>query len=646
MATNAQAEKFEFQTEVQQLLQLMIHSLYTHKEIFLRELISNSSDACDRLRFASLTDAKLLEDDGELDIKINFDKDKKTIISCTDNGIGMNRDEVIENIGTIARSGTKEFVQALSGEQAKDANLIGQFGVGFYSVFMVSDRVTVTTRRAGVDPSEGIRWESEGDGSYTLETVSRDTRGTEIELHLREEESEFLENYRLRSIISKYSDHISLPILLLKYEAEEDDKDKKEKADSDKKKVEWETVNKGSALWSRPRNEISEEEYNTFYGTLSYDSDPPLRVLHNRVEGNLEYITLFYIPKKAPFDLWDKERRHGVKLYVRRIFIMDDSKYLMPAYLRFVRGVVDSADLPLNVSREFLQHNKEIDKIRAGSVKKILSEITKMAEKDQDDYTAFWKEFGQVLKEGIVEDFDNRKTIAALLRFCTTKDDSEEQTVSLDDYIKRMPIKQKGIYYITAENYAAAKDSPHLEVFRKQDIEVLLLSDPIDEWLVTHLTEYEDKQLKSVAKGDLDLDDIEDDTSKKEKKEKDKEFKDVVSKFKDILEAKVKDVRLTHRLTDSPACLVADETDMGGNLERIMKAVGQDAPTSKPILELNPDHPLVKGLSTESSEIEDWAHVLFDQAALSEGAPLKEPAIYVRRINKLLSQGSTEKPAA
>ncbi len=622
----SKAQTFSFQTEVQQLLHLMIHSLYSHKEIFLRELISNASDACDKLRFLALTDDSLMENDAELGVDIDFDKRAKTI-TVRDNGIGMSRDEVIENIGTIARSGTQQFVEALSGDQAQDSNLIGQFGVGFYSVFMVAEKVTLTTRKAGTDKSEGTRWESDGGGDYTLDNMEIEPRGTEIIIKLRDSEKEFLDGFRLRSIVGKYSDHISLPIRMREMDG-----------DKPKKEGEWETVNKGSALWARPKKQITEEEYQTFYTTLSYDPEPPLATIHNRVEGKLEYISLFYIPSRAPFDLWDRERRHGVKLYVRRVFIMDDAEHLMPAYLRYVRGIVDSADLPLNVSREFLQHNKAIDKIRGASVKKILNELKKLAAKDPEKYLAYWGEFGRVFKEGVVEDQDNKNAISVLLRFATTKQNDGKQSVSLDDYVNRMPANQKAIYYLTADNYTAAKDSPHLEVFRKHDIEVLLLTDPIDEWVVNHLTEYQEKPLKSVAKGALDLDDVvEGKASEPKDEEKNKAYEELVGQIKTALMDRVKDVRVSNRLTDSPACLVADEHDIGANLERILKSVGQDAPTFKPILEINPDHPLIMALKPDSDELADWANVLFDQAALSEGAHLAEPAAYVKRVNSLLT---------
>ena len=642
MTKSATAESFTFEAEVQQLLHLMVNSLYTHKEVFLRELISNASDATDRLRFAALTDSSLVADGDELAITVEIDKDNKTL-TISDRGIGMNRDEVIENIGTIARSGTKEFVSALSGEQTKDANLIGQFGVGFYSVFMVADRVTLSTRKAGEPDESGVRWTSAGTGEYSLESVTQAHNGTSVTLHLRDSESEFLENFRVRHIISKYSDHVSLPIRMPREVGEQTDSEQGETASTEGK---WDVVNKGSALWSRPKNEISEEEYQGLYSSLSYDPEPPLATLHNRVEGKQEYVSLLFIPSKAPFDLWDRDRQHGVKLYVRRIFIMDDTKHLMPAYLRFVRGIIDSSDLPLNVSREFLQHNKDIDRIRAASVKKVLAEIKKIAQQDNEKYQIFWTEFGKAFKEGIVEDADNRQSISELLRFATTED-GPEQTVALDTYVKRMPMKQKAIYYITAESHAAAASSPHLEIFRKHDIEVLLLSDPIDEWLVSQLTEFADKPLKSVAKGALDLDELGGDSSSEKKhKETTEEFGGLATKLKEILDGKVKDVRISQRLTDSPACLVADEHDLGGNLERILQAVGQDAPGAKPILEINPNHPLIRNLSPEHAQLDDWALVLFDQAALSEGARLSEPADFVRRMNTLLVAAGTDQSTA
>ena len=623
MSETASPKTHSFQTEVKQLLQLMIHSLYSNKEVFLRELISNGSDACDRLRFAALTDAGLMEDGETLGIRVSIDETNKTI-TIKDNGIGMTEDEVIENIGTIARSGTKQFLQALSGDAANDANLIGQFGVGFYSAFLVAQKVELITRHAGQPDSAGVRWESEGEGEYTINAVDGVERGTTITLHLRDEEEEFSQAYRLRSIISRYSDHISLPI-----EMPSEDKEKN---------GEWESINSGSALWSRAKSEVTEEEYTRFYQTLTYDSEDPLATLHNRVEGTLEYTSLFFIPKKAPFDLWDREQRHGINLYVRRIFIMDDSKHLMPSYLRFVRGVVDAADLPLNVSREFLQNNKSIDRIRSASVKKILAELNRLAEKEPETYSTFWKEFGKVLKEGIVEDQDNKTVISDLLRFNSTRTDGDAQSESLASYFKRMPIKQKAIYYITADSHYAASTSPHLEIFRKNDIEVLLLSDPVDEWLVSSLTEYKDKPLKSIAKGALDLDDFSTEADKKANEDKAKDLESLTEKMRELLGEKVSSVRVSHRLTDSPACLVADESDLGGNLERILQSMGQAAPEAKPIMEVNPDHPLIKQLNPEHHQLGDWTQVLFDQAALSEGAPLTEPAAYVQKVNELLTK--------
>ena len=625
MSENAAAKTHSFQTEVKQLLHLMIHSLYSNKEVFLRELISNSSDACDRLRFAALTDEGLMEAGEILRLRVTFDKKEKTI-TVSDNGVGMSHDEVVQNIGTIARSGTRQFLDALSGDTANDANLIGQFGVGFYSVFLVAEKVELTTRRAGDPASAGVRWTSDGGGEYLIETVELADRGTTITLHLRDEDKEFVEDFRIRGIVSKYSDHISLPI-----EMHPQDEDTKE---------EWEAINSGSALWSRPKNEITAEEYERFYTTLSYDSEAPLATLHNRVEGALEYTSLFFIPKKAPFDLWDREQRHGINLYVRRIFIMDDAKYLMPSFLRFVRGVVDAGDLPLNVSREFLQNNKDIDRIRAASVKKVLSELTRLAAKEPEAYAAFWKEFGKVLKEGMVEDHDNRTVLSDLLRFSSTRSKDLEQTQSLAGYFKRMPMKQKAIYYITADSHNAASTSPHLEIFRKNDVEVLLLSDPVDEWLVSSLNEYKDKPLKSVAKGALDLDDFASPEDRKASEQKEKDLSELTEKMQSVLEGKVKSVRVSLRLTDSPACLVADEADLGGNLERILAAMGQSAPDAMPIMEINPDHPLIRQLDPEHARLGDWAQVLFDQAALSEGAPLPEPAAYVQRVNDLLTRAA------
>lgn len=625
-------EQHEFQTEAKQLLHLMIHSLYSHKEIFLRELISNASDACDKLRYEALTNNELYENDGDLKIQIKTDKKARTLTIC-DNGIGMNHDEVIENLGTIASSGTKKFVESLSGDETKDSNLIGQFGVGFYSAFMVADEVSVTTRRAGDDKDNGVTWKSSGEGSFSIEKTKVEKRGTEVTLHLRKDEDEYLDEWRLRTVIRKYSDNISIPIELW---VEGD----KEAEDEDKKQDHWDQVNEGTAIWARPKNEISAEEYNEFYKTLSYDFEDPMAVIHNRVEGNLEYTSLLYIPAHASFDLWDREKRNGVKLYVRRVFISDEVDALMPPFLRFVKGVVDTSDLPLNVSREILQQNSKIDKIRAGSVKKILSELKKTAKNDPEKYQKFWDEFGKVLKEGVIEDADNRKSLAELARFASTKGDGGKQVVSLDDYIERAKDKQENIYYITAQSYDAAANSPHLEVFKKNNVEVLLLTDQIDEWVVQHLTEYEGKKLVSIAKGELEDALIGEESKEEKKKSKDleKDFGDVLEKIKEALGDKVKEVRLSKRLTESPACLVADLHDMTQNMERMLKEAGQQTFGSKPILELNPDNPIIKSLRHAGDKIEDWAHVLLDQATLSEGGKLEEPVAFVKRVNQLLSE--------
>jgi molecular chaperone HtpG len=617
-----------FQAETKQLLQLMIHSLYSNKEIFLRELVSNASDACDKLKFEALNNDALYENDGTLHIDIAFDKDARTV-TIRDNGIGMTRDEVIANIGTIARSGTKEFFGKLSGDAQKDANLIGQFGVGFYSAFIVADKVTLTTRRAGT--TEATRWESDGAGEFTLEDVQKDSRGTEIVLHLKDGEDEFLDDYRLKSIIRRYSDHITLPIKMKKGNSYGENG---EIIVSD----EMETVNKANAMWTRPKSEISDDDYKAFYKHVSHDWEEPLAWSHARVEGRQEYTELLYVPKRAPFDLYDRERRHGVKLFVRRVFIMEDAEKLLPQYLRFVRGVIDSNDLPLNVSREILQHSKDIDAIKAGCVKKVLGLLEDIAENRADDYAAFWKEFGKVMKEGVGEDFANKERIAGLLRFATTATDSEAQTVSLKDYVARMKEGQDKIYYVTAETFAAAKHSPHLEIFRKKGIEVLLLSDRVDEWLVSSLTEFDGKPLASVAKGGLDLGKLEDEAEKKAQESKAADFKDLVEKVKATLGDKVQEVRITHRLTDSPACLVADEHAMSGNLERLLKSAGQHVPGSKPILEINPDHVLVGKLKLElaGERFDDWSHILFDQALLAEGGTLDDPAGFVKRLNGLM----------
>ena len=622
----SKAQTHSFQTEISQLLDLMINSLYSQKEIFLRELISNSSDAIDKRRFEALTNSALLNDEEELAVTITSDKDSNTL-TISDNGIGMTNEEVIENIGTIARSGTKKFMQALSQnkEDSESVDLIGQFGVGFYSVFMVADKVSLTTRRAGTE--EGSLWESDGKGEYTLASADNAEVGTQITLHLREDVSEYLDDFRLKHVINKYSEHISLPIKMLA--AAPTDEEGKEIEGAER---EFETVNKGTALWARPKNEINEEEYNNFYQSLSYDPEAPLSTLHHKVEGNMEYTSLLFIPKKAPFDLWNRDSRKGIKLYVRRVFIMDEPDALMPNYLRFVKGVIDSQDLPLNVSREILQSDRDIGKIKARAVKRILDELTRIAKDDDAVYQDFWGEFGQVIKEGVVEDAPNKDKITPLIRFASTHNDDDAQNVSLDDYISRMQDDQESIYYITAETYQAAKGSPHLEVFSKKGIEVLLLTDPVDEWLVSSLFDYQEKSFKSVSKGDLELSDDE----KEAQQEQKEALSDVTEELQTALAESVKEVRLTHRLTESPACLVADETDPGANLERIMKAMGQDAPTTKPILEINPDHALIKQLDPKSEQFADWAQVLFDQAALSEGAQIKDPANYVKLVNRLL----------
>lgn len=622
-----QKQTLGFQAEVKQLLQLMIHSLYSNKEIVLRELISNASDAADKLRFEALANNSLYEDDSELKIRVSFDREARTL-TIADNGIGMSRDEVINNIGTIAKSGTKEFFQSLTGDQAKDANLIGQFGVGFYSAFILADKVTLTTRRAG--STEAVRWESAGEGDYTLEAADKAGRGTEIVLHLREGEDEFLNDWKLKSIIRKYSDHITLPIYMKKSEWQDGEQIPTE---------EEETVNKASALWARSKSEITEEDYQEFYKHVSHDFENPLTWSHNRVEGKQEYISLLYIPTKAPFDLYERDRQHGIKLYVKRVFIMDDADQLMPQYLRFVHGVIDSADLPLNVSREILQHSKDIDAIKAGSVKKVLGMLEDLAEKQPEQYSAFWSEFGRVLKEGPGEDFANKKKIASLLRFASTHADSDAQVVSFKDYISRMKEGQEAIYFITADSFAAAQHSPHLEIFRKKGIEVLLLSDRVDEWLLGSLTEFDGKKLQSVAKGDLDLGKLEDEAEKEQQKKTEDNYKSLVEKLQATLGDSVKEVRVTHRLTDSPACLVTGANDMSGNLERLLKAAGQKTSGSKPILEINPDHGIVQRLAAvnDDGKFADWAHLLFDQALLAEGGQLEDPAAFVRRINAMLA---------
>ncbi len=631
-------ETLGFQAEVKQLLDLMVHSLYSNKEIFLRELISNASDACDKLRFEALTDKALYEDTPELGIRVSLDPKARTV-TVSDNGIGMSRQEVIDNIGTIAKSGTRDFFQSLTGDQAKDAHLIGQFGVGFYSSFIAADRVTLTTRRAGLTNEHGVQWESDGSGEYTIETVERAGRGTEVTLHLREGEDELANGERLRSIIRKYSDHITLPIVMKKEEWDKDNRVYRTTGED-------ETVNQASALWARPKSEITEEQYHEFYKHVAHDFETPLAYSHNRVEGTKEYTQLLYIPSRAPFDLWDRDHRRGIKLYVRRVFIMDDAEHLMPAYLRFVRGVVDSADLPLNISREILQESKDVEMIRAGSVRRVLSMLEDLAEKDKDKYATFWKEFGRVFKEGVGEDFSSRERIAKLLRFASTHKDAEEQGESLADYVVRMKPEQGKIYYVTADGFAAARNSPHLEVFRKKGVEVLLLYDRVDEWVASNLTEFEGKALQSVARGRLELGQLEDEAEKKEQEKEAGEFKELIEKMKTALGESVKDVRVTLRLTDSPACLVADEHDLSANLQRLLKTAGQKAPASKPILEVNPHHHLLDRLKVESDEarFKDLSQVLYDQALLAEGGTLEDPAGFVRRINQLLLEMAAKNP--
>ena len=621
-----QKETLSFQAEVKQLLQLMIHSLYSNKEIAVRELISNASDAADKLRFEALEKNDLYEKDSELKIWVDFDKDKKTI-TISDNGIGMSRDDIVKNIGTIAKSGTKEFLKKLSGDQAKDANLIGQFGVGFYSAFIISDEVTLESRKAGA--KTGSRWISKGDGEFTLETIEKKSRGTSVILNLKKDAEEFLDEYRLKEIIKKYSDHITLPIVMKKFEFKDGESIRTE---------EDEVVNDASAIWARNKKDIKPKEYEEFYKNLTYDQEPPLSVFHNRVEGNQEYVSLLFIPSKAPFDLYDRDKAQGVKLYAKRIFIMEANEKLIPQYLRFMKGVIDSSDLPLNVSREILQDSKALESIRSGTVKKILTALEDMAKKKPDDFKKFWSEFGLVLKEGPAEDFANREKIAGLLRFASTFDESDAQSVSLADYISRMKPEQEVIYYITADSFLGAKNSPHLEIFKKKKIEVLLLGDRVDEWLMSNLPEVSGKKFQSIAKGDLDLGKLEDESEKMAKKDIEEKSKTLVEKIAKSLGDKIKEVKVTHRLTDSPACLVVGENDISGNLERILKAAGQNTPDIKPVLEINPEHALIKKLSAEKDgkAFDEYSSVVFDQALISEGGQLEDPVGFVKRINELL----------
>ncbi len=633
MSEQAQAENnketLKFESEVSQVLHLMIHSLYSNKEIFLRELVSNASDACDKLRFESLSNADLLTDDTDLKIRIEFDEKAKTI-TVRDNGIGMTREEVIKNIGTIAKSGTKEFLEKLTGDQAKDSSLIGQFGVGFYSAFIVADRVELKTRSATVGAESGVHWESAGTGEYELEQIEKADRGTEVILHLKEE-AELLSGWRLRSIISKYSDHVPLPIEMLEEKEVIDEETTKEPA-------QWEVINKASSLWTRSKSEVSDDEYKEFYKHVGHDFADPLAWTHSRVEGKTEYISLLYIPSKAPFDLYEPNQTHGLKLYVQRVFIMEDAEKLLPRYLRFARGVIDSSDLPLNVSREILQDNKVIDSIRSGSVKKILGLLEGIAKKEPEKYQSFWQEFGKVIKEGPGEDFANKDQIAKLLRFASTKADKEDQTVSLDNYIGRMKEGQESIYYITADNFNAAKNSPHLEIFRKKGIEVILMYDRVDEWLMGSLTEYDEKSFVSVAKGELDLDKLSDQDEKEQQKKVEEESTDIVKLIKEKLEGKVEDVRVSHRLTTSPACIVLNEHDMALYMQNLLKQAGQQMPSTKPTLEINPTHPVLVRMNNETDldQVKEWSMLLFEQAILAEGGQLENPADFVMRLNKIM----------
>ncbi|SFR41911.1 molecular chaperone HtpG [Marinobacter daqiaonensis] len=625
MTVETRKETLGFQTEVKQLLHLMIHSLYSNKEIFLRELISNASDAEDKLRFAALKDDSLYENDPELRIRLDYDTEAGTV-SITDNGIGMSRDDVIENLGTIAKSGTAEFLKQLSGDEKKDSKLIGQFGVGFYSAFIVADRVEVFTRRAGAPREEGVHWESAADGEFTIENLPLEERGTRIVLHLKKEEQEFADGWRLRSLVKKYSDHISFPVEM------------KAEGEKEGEKGDYETVNDATALWTLPRAEIKDEEYKEFYKHIAHDFEDPLTWSHNKVEGKLDYTSLLYIPKRAPFDLYNREAPRGLKLYVQRVFIMDDAEQFLPLYLRFAKGVIDSNDLSLNVSREILQNDSTVESIRTAMTKRVLDMLSKLSKKQPEDYQGFWNEFGTVLKEGPAEDFSNREKIAGLLRFASTHTGESAQNVSLDDYISRMKDGQNKIYYITADSFTAAKSSPHLEVFRKKGIEVLILSDRIDEWMMGYLSEYDGKKFQDVARGDLDLGEVETEEDKKHQEEAAKEHKDLIERIQKALDDRVQEVRVTNRLTDSPACLVTGQFDMGAQMKKIMEAAGQKVPDSKPIFEVNVDHPLVQRLGSEQSEdrFKELSAVLLDQATLASGEQLRDPGAYVSRLNRLL----------
>lgn len=629
MSTEKQTHSF--QTEVKQLLHLMVHSLYSNKEIFLRELISNAADAADKLRFKALKDAELYQGDSDLKIRITTNKEAKTL-TISDNGIGMNKDDVIEHLGTIAKSGTAEFLSQLSGDQKKDSHLIGQFGVGFYSAFIVADKVTVITRKAGDNANEAVIWESAGDGEFTIEATDKDSRGTEIILHLKDDEGEFLEDFRLRNVISKYSDHISLPVEMVKQNfSENEDEDKPETE-------EFEAVNKATALWTRGKSDISDEEYQEFYKHISHDFQDALTWSHNQVEGKQEYTSLLYIPSKAPYDLWNRDRQRGVKLYVQRVFIMDDAEQFLPIYLRFVRGLLDSNDLPLNVSREILQDSATTQSLRSAMVSRVLKMLEQLAKKDADKYQEFWNEFGQVLKEGPGEDFANKEKIAKLFRFSSTHTDSEVQNVSLDQYLERMKPEQEKVYYIATESFLAAKNSPHLEVFRKKGIEVLLMSDRIDEWTMSHLQEYAGKQFVSVTQGDLDLGNLEDAEDKKAQEKASEENQGLVERVKNVLGEKVSDVKITMRLTDTPACIVAGEGDMPLQMVKMMQAAGQPVPETKPVFEVNPEHALIQLVDNEQDEAQfaEWVEVLFNQAQLAESGQLEDPASFASKLNKLL----------
>ena len=634
MTVEAAKETRGFETEAKQLLHLMIHSLYSNKEIFLRELVSNASDAADKLRFEALKNADLYEGDSELKIRVEFDKEANTV-TISDNGIGMSRDEVAQNLGTIAKSGTAQFLANMSGDEKKDSQLIGQFGVGFYSAFIVADKVEVFTRRAGASAEEGVRWESHGEAEYTLETVEKSDRGTSIVLHLKKDQSEFADGWRLRSVIKKYSDHISLPVEMVKDNPMPADEEKEE---SESQEVEFEIINTAKALWTRPRSDISDEEYNEFYKHISHDFADPAKWSHNRVEGKLDYTSLLYLPSKAPFDMYNRDAARGLKLYVQRTFIMDDAEQFLPLYLRFIKGVVDSNDLSLNVSREILQKDPNIDSMRSALTKRVLDMLEKLAKNDAEKYADFWKEFGQVLKEGPAEDFSNKEKIAGLFRFSSTHTDSEEQNQSLAEYVERMKESQDKIYYVVAENFNTAKNSPHLEVFRKKGIEVLLLSDRVDDWLMGHLSEFDGKTFQDVGKGALDLGDLDTEEEKEEQKKVEEEYKGFTERMQEVLKDDVEEVRVTHRLTDSPACLVVGEHDMGAQMRRLLEQAGQAVPESKPSIEVNPEHPLVKKMDQEADEdrFADLARVIFDQANLAEGGALKDPAAYVHRLNKLL----------